>query len=196
MRKLQKFSRIEEIWIEVRRRTRTQEPRQPEEDRKNRPMVQIFVKVDGSKTFPLMASPRDKVHEVMRRIRNNVKFSKSDVYMTCEGRVLRWGDELKSCGVDDGCTVQTMNMMCGGGKHSNRKNKAEKKLTASPKSQEPVRGQQEHHEEKIIQKSEPVQGKQETNDKSLLSRLSAEDEVIRHFEETEGDSGNFRVTAT
>ena len=75
-------------------RTRTQEPRQPEEVRKNRPMVQIFVKVNGSKTFPLIVSPSDKVDEVMRRIRNNVKSSKSDVYMTCEGRVLRWSDEL------------------------------------------------------------------------------------------------------
>ena len=54
---------IDETWIEVKRRTRTQEPRQPEEVRKNRPMVQIFVKVDGSKTFPLMVSPCDKVDE-------------------------------------------------------------------------------------------------------------------------------------
>ena len=80
---------IEETWIEKNRRTRTQEPRQPEEVRKNRPMVQIFVKADGSKTFPLMVSPSDKVDEVMRRIRNNVKSNKSDVYMTCERRVLR-----------------------------------------------------------------------------------------------------------
>ena len=48
---------IEETWIEVKRRTRTQEPRQPEEVRKNRPMIQIFVKVDGSKTFLVMVSP-------------------------------------------------------------------------------------------------------------------------------------------
>ena len=66
----------------MKRRTRTQEPRQPEEGRKNRPMVQIFVKVDGSKTFPMMVPPSDKVDEVMRRIRNNVKSGKSDVYMT------------------------------------------------------------------------------------------------------------------
>ena len=64
----------------------TQEPRQPEEVSKNRPMVQIFVKVDGSKTFPLMVSPSDKVDVVMRRIRNNVKSSKSDVCVTCDGR--------------------------------------------------------------------------------------------------------------
>ena len=66
-------------------RTRKQEPRQSEGVRKNRPMVQIFVKVDGSKTFPLMISPCGKVDEVMRRILNRVKSSKSDVFMTCEG---------------------------------------------------------------------------------------------------------------
>ena len=43
---------IEETWIEVKTRTRTQEPRQPERVRKNRPMVQIFVKMDGLKTSP------------------------------------------------------------------------------------------------------------------------------------------------
>ena len=87
---------IEEPWIEVERRTRTQEPRQSEEVRKNR---QVFVKVDGSKTFPLMVSPSDKVDDVMRQILNNEKKpSKSDGYLTCEGRVLRWSDELWSSG--------------------------------------------------------------------------------------------------
>ena len=73
----------------MKRRTRTQELRQSEEVKKNRQLIQIFVKVDGSKTFPQMVSPSDKVDDVMRRIRNNVKSSKSDVYMTCEGRVER-----------------------------------------------------------------------------------------------------------
>ena len=118
---------IEETWIEVKKRARTQEPRQPEKVRKNRPMVQIFVKMDGSKKFPLMVSPSDKVDDVMRRILNNVKSSKSDVYITREGRVLRWCDELRSSGVGDGCTVQIMNVMRGGGKHRNKKNRAEKK---------------------------------------------------------------------
>ena len=71
-----------------------------------------------------------------------------------------------------------MNMMLGGGKHRNKKNKAEKK---------PGRGQQDHDKEKIIQNSERQQGQQESKkDKSMLSRENAEDEVIRHFEETEG----------
>ena len=44
---------MEETWIEVKRRTRT---RQQEEVRKNRQMIQIFVKVDGSKMFPMIVS--------------------------------------------------------------------------------------------------------------------------------------------
>ena len=66
-----------------------------------------------------------------------------------------------------------MNMMRGGANHRNKKKKAENKLTASPKNEELVRGQQEqeHEEQKIIQ--------------SLISRENAEDAVIRHFEETE-----------
>ena len=74
---------IDETRIEVKRRTRSREPRQSD-------MVQIFVKMDGLKTFPLMVSPSDKVDDVMKRIRNNEVSSKSDVYMLCEGRVLRW----------------------------------------------------------------------------------------------------------
>ena len=175
IQKVQKFEKIENVTDEDEGMVKI--------PRKNRQVVQIFVKVDGSKTFPLMVSPRDKVDGVIRRILNN---GKSDVYMTCEGRALRRSDELRSFGVDDGSTVQIMNMMRGGGKHRN-KYRAEKKPAASPRSQEPVRDQQEHDEAKIIQNSEPEQTQQEPKKhKSMLRRENAEDEVIRHFEETEG----------
>ena len=118
---------IEETWIEVKRRPRTQEPRPSEEVRKNRQMMQIFVKVDGSKTFPLMVSPSDKVDDVMRRILNNEKFSESGAHMTCEGRVLRWSDEVRSSRVGDGCTVQIMNMMRGGGNTEKRRTELRRK---------------------------------------------------------------------
>ena len=50
--------------------------------------------------------------------------------------------------------------------------------------QEPVGGQQEQEEEKVIRK---MQGQQAPrNDRSLWSRESAEEELIRHFEETAG----------
>ena len=68
-------------------------------------------------------------------------------------------------------------------KHRNKKNKAEKKPVASPKNQEPVRDQQEHDEEKV---NRNMQGQREPKKDKSLSRASAEDEVIRHFEETEG----------
>ena len=45
--------------------------------------------------------------------------------------------------------MQVVNRMRGGGKHRNKK--AEKKTAASPKGQEPERGQQQHDEEKIKQ---------------------------------------------
>ena len=68
-----------------------------------------------------------------------------------------------------------------------RRQELRRNQPASPKNSEIMRGQQEHDEEKIIQKAETVKGQQEPKiDKSLLSREKAEDEVIRHFEKTEG----------
>ena len=68
-----------------------------------------------------MVSPSDKVDDVMRQILNNEKSSKSDVYLTCEGRVLGRSEDLRSSGVRDGCAVQIMSMMRGGGARSARK---------------------------------------------------------------------------
>ena len=51
----------------------------------------------------------------------------TDVYATCEGRMLRKDDELGSCGVRD------VSRMRGGGKHKDNKGKAEKKEAASTK---------------------------------------------------------------
>ena len=94
--------------------------------------------------------------------------NRCDVYVTCEGKVLKGNEELRSSIVGDGCTVQIMNMMRG--THRNKKNR-EKQTTASPKGQEPERGQQEHNEEKIFQ--------------NLLSCEDAENKVIRRFQENE-----------
>ena len=149
----------------MKRRTRT------EKVRINRQMIQIFVKMNGPKECLLDVSMKDTVGGIVRKISNSACSHKQDVYMTCEGRVLRWNDELSCSGVRDGCTVSIMSKMHGGAKHRNKKNKVEKKPATIPHSQEPVRGQQEHDEEKIIE--------------SLLSHENAEDAVIRHFEETE-----------
>ena len=45
-------------------------------------MVQIFVKTDGSKTFPLEVSPDDKCGDVVTRIPNSACGSRRDVYGT------------------------------------------------------------------------------------------------------------------
>ena len=155
----------EETWIEVKRRTRTQKARM------SRQMILIFVKVNGLKESLLDVSITDTVGDSVRKIPNSECSNKQDVYMMCKGRVLRWNDELRCSGIRDGCTVLIMSKMHGEGKHRNKKNKVEKKPATCLQSQEPVRDQQKHDEEKITQ--------------SLLSHENAEDAVIRHFEETE-----------
>ena len=91
-----------------------------------RKMVQIFVKVDGMKTVAMEVSPEDKVQKIL----NTVSGSDWDVYVMCEGRILRKSEKLKSCGVRDGSTVQVMSRMRGGGKHKDKKSKDEKKQVA------------------------------------------------------------------
>ena len=69
----------------------------------------------------------------MSRIPNSAHGSKQDMYVKFEGGVVRGGDELKSCGVRDGSTVQVVRRMRGGGKHKEKQSKAEKKQVASAK---------------------------------------------------------------
>ena len=158
--------------IEEKKRTRRRMFRRMEEGGKSGRIVQIFVKVHGARTGMMEMALSDKVNDIVKRIPTSACCNKCNVYVTCEGKVLRRNEELRSCGVRDGCIVQVVNRMRGGGKHRNKKNIAKKNTAASPKGQEPQRGQQEHGEEKISQ--------------SLLRREIAEDAVIRHFEETEG----------
>ena len=73
--------------------------------------------MDGSETFPLDLSPSARVSDTMRRIPNSACCGKRDVHVTCEGRVVRRGAALKSCGISDGSTVQIMSRMLGGRKH-------------------------------------------------------------------------------
>ena len=70
--------------------------------KKRRKTVQIFVKMNGSKATPMEVNlTNDKVEDVLRQVQND-----EDVYETIQGKVLRMSDELKSCGVTDGCTIQ------------------------------------------------------------------------------------------
>ena len=52
--------------------------------------VQIFVKVDRSKAFPLGTSLSDKVSDIVGRIPNSASWSKRDVYVTCGLKRALW----------------------------------------------------------------------------------------------------------
>ena len=101
-------------------------------NKRQKKTVQIFVKVDEMKTVLREVSPEDKVQEIL----NTVGGSEQDVYVTCEGKMLRKDEQLKSCGVRDGSTIQITSRMRGGGKHKDKKSKAEKKQAASAKTLE------------------------------------------------------------
>ena len=63
--------------------------------RQSKRTVQIFVKVDGSRAITREMALSDKVSDVAKR---SVCCSKSDVYVTSGGRVLRRSEELRSQG--------------------------------------------------------------------------------------------------
>ena len=99
-------------------------------NKRKKKKVQIFVKVDDAKVTPMEVSlTDDKVEDVMRQLQKD-----EDVYVTMHGRVLRRNEKLKSCEVTDGCTIQVMSRMRGGGKHKDKKSKAEKKQVTSQKA--------------------------------------------------------------
>ena len=70
-----------------------------------------------------------KVGDVVKRIPS----SACGMYVTCEGRVIRRDDEMKTCGIRDGSTVQLMCRMRSRGRHIDKTNTAEKKQAVSPK---------------------------------------------------------------
>ena len=95
---------VETGWVTV--KGRTKQRRQQGRDEANEKSdgrtfrtIQNFVKVDGSKVFPLEVSLSDKVGDVVKRIPSSACDSKCDVCMTCEGRVIRRSDDLKNCGI-------------------------------------------------------------------------------------------------
>ena len=104
-----------------------------DEDGKSRKSIQIFVKMDGSRTVAMDVSQNDKVGDMMKRIPNG-----GDMYVT-SGRVLRRSEELRSCGVSDGSTVEVMSRMRCGGRHKNKRAEAEKKTRQRRSSESRVR---------------------------------------------------------
>ena len=60
-----------------------------------------------------------------------------DVYVTIAWEnMLKRSEQLKSCGVTDGCMIQVTSRMRGGGKHKDKNSKAEKKQAANGKTLE------------------------------------------------------------
>ena len=117
-------------WVEVRRGTRRREVEEDsDEGGKSRKTVQIFAKIDGSRTIVVDVAQHDKVSDVMKPIPSGGDMS--------GGNVLRSSDKLRSYGVSDGCTIQVTSRMCGGGRHKDKKSKAERKQLTS---EEPVSG--------------------------------------------------------
>ena len=93
-------------------------------NRRQRKMIQIFVRVNGSKATPMEVNlTDDRVEDVMRRIQNDER----DAHVTLHGRVLKRGEKLKSCEVTDGCTIQVTSRLRGGGRHKNKRSMTETK---------------------------------------------------------------------
>ena len=99
--------------------------------KQKRRMFQVFVKMHESKTFPLHVSLDDTTSDVLRQIQND-----EDVYVTMHGRVLKRREKLRSCGVTDGCTMQITSRLRGGGRHKDKRNKAEKNRGRGENGQE------------------------------------------------------------
>ena len=132
-------------------------------NKRQRKMVQMFVKVDGGKTSAIEMEMSDKVDDIVKKI----PISDQDVYVTSGGRILRRRDKLESCEVRDGSIVEVTSRMRGGGKHKDKKSKSEKKQTTNP--------------EKTEQKSE----EEPKRDKGPAIQECDRDTVVQMIEESE-----------
>ena len=103
-------------WVEVQRRTRR---RVADGERKDEGGESCM---DGSRTIVMDVPQNDKVSDMMKRIPDG-----GDMYVTSGGRFLRRSDEMRSCGVRDGSTVQVLRRLRGGGKHKDKKSQKERK---------------------------------------------------------------------
>ena len=134
-------------------------------NKRQRKMAQIFVKVNGSKATPMEVNlTDDKVEDVMRQIQKD-----EDVYVTMHGKVLRRDEKLKSCEVTDGCTIQVTSRLRGGGKHKDKRSKADTKQ-GMDKS-----GQKDQQVESLIDKCQEATQAQ----KDVMIQLFEENDAYR-----------------
>ena len=95
----------------------------------------------------------NKVSDIVKR---SVCCSKSDVYVTSGGRELRRSEELRSCGVSEGSTVEVTSRMRVGGKHKDKKNQAEKNRNESSVKLEQTLGEKTEVEPELTEDSQEV----------------------------------------
>ena len=88
--------------------------------------------------------------------------------MTYDGTLLRRSEELRSCGVRDGSTVQITSRMLGAGKHKNEKSKLEKKQVPRLQRPEQMQGPRAEFEPELNAKSLKDEGQKtsETDEES------------------------------
>ena len=138
-------------------------------DRRQKKMIQIFVKVNGTKAMEVSLTD-DKVDDVIRRIPNG-----EDMYVTMHGRVLKRTEKLKSCEVTDGCTIQVTSRLRGGGKQKDKKSRDEKRQVAgTQKTEQKFEEEAKNDEGPLVQKS----------DKEAMIRMMEENEASRKLIES------------
>ena len=101
--------------------------------------IQILVKADGAKTVAMEVSLDAKVRDVARRVLRSGSEDHQDMYVVSDGRVLKGNEELGSCGVRDGSTVQVVRRLRGGGRSKGKvpsggKKKSPKKVEQNDQS--------------------------------------------------------------
>ena len=114
--------------------------------KQRRRMVQIFFNADGSRTIMMEMALSDKVSDIVKRIPTSACCNKSDVYVKCEQKVLRRGEELRRCGLIEGSA-------CSGGEQDARWRKTQGRETKRDQSEEEPESDRSPaiHEEEVIQ---------------------------------------------
>ena len=130
--------------------------------KKQKKMIQVYVKLNGGKLVPTEVNLRDdEVENVVRQIP-----SSEDMYVTMQGRLVKRSEGLESCGVTDGCTIQISSRIRRGGRHKNKKREESAKT--------------ERMEHRVDQQDDEVGGVvMDSAHKDAVIQMIEQDEVYR-----------------
>ena len=153
--------------------------------KKQKKMIQIYVKVNGGKLVPTEVNLMDdEVEDMVRQIS-----SSEDMYVTMQGRVLKRSEKLRSCGITDGCTIQITSRRRGGGCHKNTKRKESAK---TERMEHRVDQKDDEVEGVMTDSAQPMEERQEQRwaedvkgDETLVMRECDKDAVIQMIEQNE-----------